>query len=198
MIRINLLPHREEKRKARAARFYIVAGMAAGLGILVVLAGYTVLEERINTQRSRNEFLKQEIAKLDKEISEIDVLKAKRKDLLDRKRVIEKLQANRSEVVRMLDQITRQTPDGIYYKKITQKDDVVTLNGYSLSNARVSTLMRALNDSPAFEMPNLEQIQAVRVDNQRLNEFKMNVKLKRQEEKDQKGGAKPAAKDAKK
>ncbi|MEW9897160.1 PilN domain-containing protein [Chitinivorax sp. PXF-14] len=198
MIRINLLPHREEKRKARAARFYIVAGMAAGLGILIVLAGYTVLEERINTQRSRNEFLKQEIAKLDKEISEIDVLKAKRKDLLDRKRVIEKLQANRSEVVRMLDQITRQTPDGIYYKKITQKDDVVTLNGYSLSNARVSTLMRALNDSPAFEMPNLEQIQAVRVDNQRLNEFKMNVKLKRQEEKDQKGGAKPAAKDAKK
>lgn len=198
MIRINLLPHREEKRKARAARFYIVAGMAAGLGILIVLAGYTVLEERLNTQRSRNEFLKQEIAKLDKEISEIDVLKAKRKDLLDRKRVIEKLQANRSEVVRMLDQITRQTPDGIYYKKITQKDDVVTLNGYSLSNARVSTLMRALNDSPAFEMPNLEQIQAVRVDNQRLNEFKMNVKLKRQEEKDQKGGAKPAAKDAKK
>lgn len=198
MIRINLLPHREEKRKARAARFYIVAGMAAGLGILIVLAGYTVLEERLNTQRSRNEFLKQEIAKLDKEISEIDVLKAKRKDLLDRKRVIEKLQANRSEVVRMLDQITRQTPDGIYYKKITQKEDVVTLNGYSLSNARVSTLMRALNDSPAFEMPNLEQIQAVRVDNQRLNEFKMNVKLKRQEEKDQKGGAKPAAKDAKK
>ncbi|MBB5017479.1 type IV pilus assembly protein PilN [Chitinivorax tropicus] len=190
MIRINLLPHREAKRKARAQRFAAIVGFTVVAGGLIVLAGYTLLEERLNTQTARNDFLKAEISRLDREISEIEVLKAKRKDLLDRKKVIEKLQANRSEVVRMLDQVTRQTPDGIYYKEIKQKGDVVTLIGYSLSNARVSTLMRALNDTPAFEMPNLEEIKAMTVENQRLNQFTMNSKLKRQSDTEQKPGDK--------
>lgn len=189
MIRINLLPHRELKRKAQQIRFYVVAGASAALGLFIVVAGYSILEQRISTQDSRNVFLQAEIDRLDKQISEIEVLRTKRKDLLDRKLVVERLQANRGEIVRMLDQVTRQTPEGVYLKLIEQKDDTVKMVGRSLSNARISTYMRSLNDSPAFEMPTLVEIKAVKEGGQRLNEFVMNVKLTRTDEKDAKAGS---------
>lgn len=189
MIRINLLPHREQKRKAQQVRFYVVAGASAALGLFIVVAGYSILEQRISTQDGRNVFLQAEIDRLDKQISEIEVLRTKRKDLLDRKLVVERLQANRGEIVRLLDQLTRQTPEGVYVKLIEQKDDTVKMVGRSLSNARISTYMRSLNDSPAFEMPTLVEIKAVKEGGQRLNEFVMNVKLTRTDEKDAKAGS---------
>lgn len=189
MIRINLLPHRELKRKAQQIRFYVVAGASAALGLFIVVAGYSILEQRISTQDSRNVFLQAEIDRLDKQISEIEVLRTKRKDLLDRKLVVERLQANRGEIVRLLDQLTRQTPEGVHLKSIEQKDDTVKMVGVSLSNARISTYMRSLNDSPAFEMPTLVEIKAVKEGGQRLNEFVMNVKLTRTDEKDAKAGS---------
>lgn len=189
MIRINLLPHRELKRKAQQIRFYVVAGASAALGLFIVVAGYSILEQRISTQDSRNVFLQSEIDRLDKQISEIEVLRTKRKDLLDRKLVVERLQANRGEIVRLLDQLTRQTPEGVHLKSIEQKDDTVKMVGVSLSNARISTYMRSLNDSPAFEMPTLVEIKAVKEGGQRLNEFVMNVKLTRTDEKDAKAGS---------
>lgn len=189
MIRINLLPHREQKRKAQQIRFYVVAGASAALGLFIVVAGYSILEQRISTQDGRNVFLQAEIDRLDKQISEIEVLRTKRKDLLDRKLVVERLQANRGEIVRLLDQLTRQTPEGVYVKLIEQKDDTVKMVGRSLSNARISTYMRSLNDSPAFEMPTLVEIKAVKEGGQRLNEFVMNIKLTRTDEKDAKAGS---------
>ena len=199
MIRINLLPHREQKRKAQQIRFYVVAGASAALGVFIVVAGYSLLEQRISTQDGRNTFLQAEIDNLDKQISEIEVLRTKRKDLLDRKQVVERLQANRGEVVVMLDQLTRQTPEGVYLRLIEPCDakkpestckgsDMFRLVGHSLSNARISTFMRSLNDSPAFEMPALVEIKAVKEGGQRLNEFVMNVKLTRAEDKDAKAG----------
>ncbi len=190
MIRINLLPHREQKRKAQQIRFYVVAGASAALGIFIVVAGYSILEQRISTQDGRNTFLQAEIDHLDKQISEIEVLRTKRKDLLDRKQVVERLQANRGEIVGMLDQLTRQTPEGVYLRLIEQSGDTFKVVGRSLSNARISTYMRSLNDSPAFEMPTLVEIKAVKENGQRLNEFVMNVKLTRSDDhKDAKAGS---------
>lgn len=190
MIRINLLPHREQKRKAQQIRFYVVAGASAALGIFIVVAGYSLLEQRISTQDGRNTFLQAEIDRLDKQIGEIEVLRTKRKDLLDRKQVVERLQANRGEIVGMLDQLTRQTPEGVYLRLIEQSGDTFKMVGRSLSNARISTYMRSLNDSPAFEMPTLVEIKAVKENGQRLNEFVMNVKLTRSDNnKDAKAGS---------
>lgn len=206
MIRINLLPHREERRKAQQIRFYVVAGISAATALFVVAIGYSVLEQRIASQEGRNAFLKAEIDRLDKQISEIEVLRTKRKDLLDRKQVVERLQANRGEMVRMLDQLTRQTPEGIYLISLKHgsnlkgpppaKEGTVRLLGRSLSNARISTFMRSLNDSPAFDMPTLIEIKAVKSGDQRLSEFVMDVPLTRVEEpsdKDAKSAAQSAA-----
>jgi len=191
MIRINLLPHREEKRKAQQIRFFVVAGVSAATALFVVAVGYSLLEQRIASQEGRNTYLKTEIDRLDKQIAEIEVLRTKRKDLLDRKQVVERLQANRGEMVRMLDQLTRQTPEGIYLLSLKNgaaltganipaaKDSTIRLVGRSLSNARISTLMRSLNDSPAFEMPTLVEIKAVKTGDQRLSEFIMDVPLTR-------------------
>lgn len=182
MIRINLLPHREQKRIARQRRYIsmLVVSFLAAAGI--VLAGYMILSAKIDIQAGRNQFLTEENAKLDREIAEIDKLKAEKQALLDRKKIVERLQSNRTETVHMLDQLTRQVPEGVYLKDVKQTNDQLVLTGYAQSNARVSTLMRNLNDSPVFEQPLLIEVKSATVGNQRLSDFTLNVKLTRADE----------------
>lgn len=196
MIRINLLPWREARRKALNLQFFILMGMVAGLAASIVLLVHGYYATRISTQTERNRFLKEENVKLDKEIEEIKKLKEEIQALLSRKQVIETLQADRAQTVYLLEQLVRQTPDGVYLKSIKQTGSKVNLTGYAQSNARVSTLMRNLEASPYLENPGLVEIRVATVNNKRLSEFVMNVSMKRQktEADAAKGGpAKPAA-----
>jgi len=177
MIRINLLPHREEKRKARQQQMLFITGGVAVLGALSVLLGYLAIAGLIDHQNSNNQYLTGEITKLNKEIEEIKALKDKTRSLLDRKKVVEDLQADRAEAVHLFDQMVRLLPEGIYLKAIKQNGKVVNIQGYAQSNARVSTLMRNLEASPWLETPDLVEIKAVTVNNLRANEFSLNVKI---------------------
>lgn len=171
MIRINLLPHREQKRLARQRRFLSLLAFGFLGALVVVVLGFTALSARIDTQNSRNEFLVAENTKLEREIAEIEKLKSERQSLLDRKKVVERLQSNRSVTVKILDQLIRQTPEGIYLKDVRLTNDQLVLIGLAQSNARVSTYMRNLNDSPMFEQPLLVEIKVAQVGGQRLSEF---------------------------
>ncbi|GAB7129558.1 hypothetical protein JCM19000A_40660 [Silvimonas sp. JCM 19000] len=179
MIRINLLPHREQARLARHRRYLAMLAAAFIAGTVVVALGYLYYDGRITTQNERNNFLKAENDKLQQQILEIEKLKTEKQQLLDRKKVVERLQANRAEDVKVLDQLTRQTPEGVYLKSIKQTDALLVLNGYAQSNARVSTLMRNLADSPVFEQPLLIEVKAATVGTQRLSEFTLNVQITR-------------------
>ena len=181
MIRINLLPWREARRKAHNLQFFILIGMVAGLAASIVLLVHGYYATRINTQTERNRFLKDENVKLDKEIEEIKKLKEESQALLSRKQVIETLQADRAQTVYLLEQLVRQTPDGVYLRSIKQTGNKVNLGGYAQSNARVSTLMRNLEASPYLENPDLVEIKVASVNSKRLSEFNMNVTIKRQQ-----------------
>lgn len=176
MIRINLLPHRELARAARRRQFNVLLGMAVAAGVVVVLAGHSVIAARQSTQEARNAFLEQEIAKLDVQISEIKKIREQTQALLARKQVVETLQSNRTEVVHLFDQMIRLLPEGLYLKSFKQAGNVVTLSGYTQSSARVSTLMRNLDNSPWFDTVNLVEIKAATVNNLRANEFVLTVK----------------------
>ncbi len=177
--RINLLPHREERRKAARKHFAVVAAMTAVLGGAIVLLVHGFYATKVNEQVSRNEFLKKETVKLDKDIEEIKKLKDEIVALLSRKQVIETLQADRAQTVYLLDQLVRQLPDGIYLKSITQKGPRVSLVGYAQSNARVSTLMRNIESSQWLDSPKLNEIKAAIVNNKRVSEFNLDLGLKR-------------------
>ncbi len=186
MIRINLLPHREEKRKARREQFYALGGLMLVLGGVIWFLGFTVINGYISSQESKNTFLKSEIAVLDKQIDEIKKLKEQTEALLARKQVIESLQANRAETVYLFNELARQVPAGIYLRSVKQAGQKITLAGYAQSNARVSTLMRNLDESPLLEMPQLVEIKAVTIDRRRLGEFSLNVSFTRQTAEDSK------------
>ncbi len=193
MIPINLLPHREVRRKAQQRQFLVLAATTVGVGIGAVVLVHGFLAQRIDTQNSRNRYLDAEIAKLDKQIDEIKKLKEQTVSLLARKRVVESLQANRTEAVRLLDQLVRQLPDGLYLKQIRQTGDIVNVQGYATSNARVSTLMRNFEASPWLEEPKLVEIKAVKLKEANINEFNLNVKLTRPKEDGMQDDKKPAA-----
>jgi type IV pilus assembly protein PilN len=181
MIRINLLPHRAEKRRARQLQFAILSGISLVVGIVIVGFVHVAIDTRISYQERRNDYLKQQIVVLDKQIAEIKKLREQTQSLLARKTVVENLQSTRSSVVRLLDQMLRILPDGIYLRSLKQTGEKISLVGYAQSNARVSTLMRAIEDSPWINTPVLVEIHASTTAGARLSEFSLNFNLTKQE-----------------
>lgn len=181
MIRINLLPHRAEKRRARKVQFIALAAASGFLGVLLIGLVQGILSARISYQEGRNNYLKQEIVILDKQIEEIKKLREETNALLMRKNVVERLQSTRTDVVHLLDQMLRILPDGVYVKTLKQAGNKITMVGYAQSNARVSTLMRAIEDSPWLDTPALVEIKAASVNNGRLSEYTLTFNLTKAE-----------------
>ncbi len=179
MIRVNLLPHREEKRKARQKQFGILAGLAAAIGVAVVGLLWFVFDSQIENQKGRNNYLNTEIVKLDKQIDEIKRIREETASLLSKKQVVEGLQSNRSEPVHLLDQLLRQLPEGLYLTSIKQIGQKISVSGYAQSNARVSAFMRNIETSPYLGNPNLIEIKSVTLNTQRANEFILDFVIKR-------------------
>src|SRR5258706_8473888 len=177
--KINLLPHREERRKRARTHFAVLGGMTAALGLVIVAFGWFFYQQRIGQQDDRNKFMKSEIAKLDKEIDEIKEVKDKIAALLARKQVIETLQADRVQSVYLLDEMVRQMPEGVFLRSMKQSGPNIQLLGYAQSNARVSTLMRNIESSPWLANPNLVEIKATTLGKMRISEFSMRLGLKR-------------------
>jgi len=179
MIRINLLPHREEARKARREQFFVLAGLMSVLAIVVIFAMYSLISAKIEAQGSKNDFLKQEIAVLDKQLDQIKRLREQTQALLARKQVIENLQRDRGETVHLLSELVRQVPEGVYLKSLKQDGVNVNVTGYAQSNARVSALMRNIEGSSWMENPRLIETKAVVLNGRRVNEFGMDFTLSR-------------------
>jgi type IV pilus assembly protein PilN len=185
VILINLLPHREEKRVARKRAFFVALGVAAAVGAVVVGIWYSVLLQLTAAQQARNTFLKTEITKLEAQIKDIANLRNEIEALKARQRAVEDLQTNRNIPVYLLDELVKQTPEGIYLKDIKQNGAVVTIAGIAQTNERVSEFLRNTQyNSKWLERPELVEIRAVSMqttksEQRRLFDFSMRVTLKR-------------------
>jgi type IV pilus assembly protein PilN len=185
VILINLLPHREEKRAARKRAFFVALGVAAVVGAVAVGIWYSLLEQLTSAQQARNAFLKGEIAKLESQIKDIANLRNEIEALKARQRAVEDLQTNRNIPVYLLDELVKQTPEGIYLSSIKQNGGVVTVAGVAQTNERVSEFLRnAQYNSKWLERPELVEIKAVNMttankEQRRLYEFSMRVTMKR-------------------
>ena len=178
--RINLLPHRAERRKRAKQHFAIVSAGTAVVGLLIIGLVHSYFAERISAQEGRNQFLKSEIAKLETEIAEINKLKDEIRALLARKQVIETLQADRAQTVQLLDELVKQMPEGVFLKSLSQKGMRINLLGYAQSNARVSTLMRNIDSSRWLSSPELIEVRSAGIEKRRVSEFNLFMSLKRE------------------
>ena len=177
MIRINLLPHRELKRRERRQQFYVVSGMMIVAGLIIGVLVHTVMAGYVERQERRNAFLKAEIGKLDTEIAEIKRLREQIDALLARKQVIESLQATRAQSVHLFNELAKRTPDGVYLRSIKQTGAKIALLGYSQSNSRVSNLMRSLDESPFLAQPGLVEVKSATLNNRRVSDFALNINI---------------------
>lgn len=182
MVRINLLPHRAEKRAQRRRDFYVLIALAFGAAMVIVVAVYFVINGYIGVQTERNDFIKSENKKLDEQIKEIASLKQDLEGLKARQQAVEDLQADRNLPVHLLDELVKQVPEGIYLQSLKQDGLRVTLTGLAQSNERVSELLRNLSsNSQWISAPELVEIKAVTQgrDNKRLFQFTVNVTINR-------------------
>ena len=197
MILINLLPHREERRKRREKAFIAGLVVAAALGLAAVGVWYLILQQMIDGQQQRNSFLTSEIQKLELQIKDIASLRSDIESLKARQKAVEDLQIDRNVPVYLLNELVRQTPEGIYFTTVKQEGQVLTLSGIAQTNERVSELLRNTNNnSPWLVKPELISIevskaQAANRDQRRLFEFSMKVSVKRPQDQAsaQEGGA---------
>ncbi len=194
MVRINLLPHREEARKQRKRAFFQLLGVAAVIGaaIVVAIAGY--FGTRIAMQNLRNIYIRAENAKLDKQIKEIATLKQEIDALKARQQAVEDLQSDRNQPVYLMTELVKQVPEGIYLTSFKQDGQRVVLHGYAQSNDRVSQLLHNLgNNSAWLERPDLIEIRSANAGTgkaaSRVFDFTINVGIKRPRDKEQAAAA---------
>jgi type IV pilus assembly protein PilN len=171
MAKINLLPWREELRNQRKQEFMAMLGFAAVVAVGVWGLVHVYHTQLIEYHQARNQYLTEEIAKLDKKIEEIKKLQQEKERLLARMRAIEQLQGNRPLVVRLFDELVANLPEGVSLLSVNQKGTAITINGVAQSNARVSTFMRNLEASDWLRNPQLDIIQAKDEEGQRISNF---------------------------
>ena len=182
MILINLLPHREEKRKRRKAAYFTGLALGAVAGVLVLGLWYGVLERMKSSQMERNAFIGAEIKKLEAQIKDIANLRAEIDALKARQKAVEDLQTDRNIPVHLLNELVKQTPEGVYLNAIRQTGKVVAVTGVAQSNERVSEFLRnTLYNSPWLEKPELVEITAAGAaagGRSRTYNFSMRVSIK--------------------
>lgn len=184
MILINLLPHREARRKRQRDLFFVALGASVFVGGLLLGIGYLGLQAMISTQQTRNQVLKAENTRLDGQIKDIATLRSEIDSLRARQQAVEDLQSDRNQPVFLLDEMAKQLPEGVYITLLKQEGQIVTINGFAQSQERVSEVLRTLaNSSQWLERPELLVIRAssltIGKDAKRLSEFQMRVSLKR-------------------
>jgi type IV pilus assembly protein PilN len=180
VILINLLPHREEKRRQRKRAFFAGLGACAIAGAAIVGVWYSVLQQMTAAQESRNTFLKEEITRLDAQIKDIATLRQEIEALKARQRAVEDLQTDRNIPVHLLNELVKQTPEGVFLNTIRQNGQVVAITGTAQTNERVSELLRnTLYNSQWLEKPELVEIKSSNAAQRRVFDFSMRVTLKR-------------------
>ncbi len=189
MIRINLLPHREEKRKRNKKAFVALAVMFAMLGGLVVLVVGGFFATQIGIQNQRNLILETENKTLDDKIKEIASLKQDIESLKARQQAVEDLQSDRNQPVYLMDELVKQTPEGVHFRSFKQEGQRIVMTGYAQSTARIADLLdRFGNNSQWFERPNLVVSTATNVGSGKsvksVYDFTINVGIKRPRDKD--------------
>ncbi len=177
MAHINLLPWREERRQERKKEFITTCALVAALAVGVVLLADQVVNAQIDNQKARNQYLADNIKVLDEQVAEIRELQKKRNQLIERMRVIQELQGNRPIIVRVLDQLVRTVPDGVFYTSLNTKEKTITINGVAESNNRVSSLMRRLDASDWLANPNLDRVRAAPEYGDQANTFNLTVQI---------------------
>jgi len=178
MARINLLPWRAERRKLRQKEFLGMLGLAAAVALLLSFLIVMYFSGQLEGQQNRNNYLREQIVLVDQQILEIDELDKKKANLLARKQVIEQLQASRSEMVHLFDQLVRTIPEGVRLTSIKQSGQTLTLEGLAQSNARVSSYLRNLDESGWMTNPDLSVIETKGEDKGLPNQFSLKVTLK--------------------
>jgi type IV pilus assembly protein PilN len=195
VILINLLPHREAKRRQRRQAFYVGLGAAFATGALAVFLAYGAIQQQTTQQQARNDYLQGEIGKLDSQIKDIANLRQEIDALRARQKAVEDLQSDRNTPVHLLDELVKQAPEGIYLTSIKQNQQVVTVTGIAQTNERVSELLRNVSyNAKWLERPELVEIKAANVtttgkEQRRLFDFQMRVSIKRGQQANASGGA---------
>ena len=170
MAHINLLPWRERLREERKREFFTIL-----IGVVIISAGVLFLVDRyfnnqIDMQNARNDYIRGEVAILDERVAEINELRQQKEDIRSRMNVITDLQGTRPVIVRIFDELVNTLPDGVYYESLIRVDNTISIEGIAESYAKITELLRRLDDSDWFQESDLDDISAVDTGNNSLSD----------------------------
>jgi type IV pilus assembly protein PilN len=177
MIRINLLPVREERRKAGARNLALVLVAALGGSVLLSAALHGKVRHDISSTRRLAVETQKEIDRFAPQLKQVEEFKKTKAEIEQKLNVIQGLNEARSGPVRMLDELATHTPDRIWISKIEVHASRMLMEGMSLDNELVALFLTALEESPYFKDVELVETQAKEKDGFRLNAFEVSAVL---------------------
>lgn len=160
MAHVNLLPWREKQRQHQKQQYLAgLLAVAAIVGLIFWFIGQAI-DQQINNQNSRNQYLEREITILDAQIGEIKTVKEKKSAIEQRMALIEQLQASQNIAPIVFDELAKLVPPGVAFETMTRTNNRIEIEGVSDSNNRLSDFMRALENSKVFVAAELSTIKS--------------------------------------
>jgi len=192
MSQLNLLPWRELRRKEIDTQVRNIAIGVAILMSIVVYWAYLYMNSQIEEQNQRNSYIQEEIKKVELEIKEVNKVKKKKSELISRMEVIQKLQSDRTRMVKLFDGLAKNLPNGMYLSLFEIKGSKITLKGSADSNGTISKFMRLIESSDVFTVPNLNVINIKNDKGLRVSNFTLKFKFTKNKKKSKVGDKKAA------
>ena len=159
LIKINLLPYREELNQKKKQKFNVLMAASGIIGIGLAVVAFLGISQAISAQESRNAFLEGEIKILDTAIAEIASLKAEKEDFLAKKQKVEELQSKRFEGAQIIDTLNQLIPEGVFLISVSSSNEKnYEIKGKASSDNRIAMFMKSLPSTMLFEQPELLEI----------------------------------------
>lgn len=174
MLRINLLPIRQLKKRAKA-RNQIISFITLFIFLLLILGAVAFLQTaKINTIESSIASLKKEKQKYAPILAEIKRLEKAKKDLENKISVIKKLKRDSSTTVHILDEVANKVDSKrMWLKSLKQQGSSLSVTGIALDNRTVAQFMEALKESPYITIVNLSNASLTKVSGRNLKSFSL-------------------------
>ena len=162
LIKINLLPYREEIKQRKRQQFKILMFSSLLIGVGLSAIAYLAINNAISDQESRNTFLEAEITKLDNDLGEIKKLQQEKENFLAKKQKVEELQEKRSQAAYIIDSLNVVIPDNTYITSLDAENPTsYKITGRAISDNKIAMFMRSLPSTGIFTQPELLEIKKI-------------------------------------
>lgn len=177
MIKINLLPVREARRRADMQQQLLLLGLVIGVSVVLCILAHAAMLASISSAEGRVAQLNSQISEFQTQLQQVEDFKRKASEIEKKLAVIHKLELSRSGPVRLLDELATRSPQKLWITALQADGNRITMKGMSLDTELIADFLNRLNDSPFIKDVELKNTELAEASGLKLNSFQVTAVL---------------------